>query len=215
MYSPKAFQVTDHDTLLQFIRDNSFALLITTGNDGIPVATHLPVELLPGTDGQFRLMGHLAKANPQWKLLGSQTPALAVFSGAHSYISSSWYDHVNVPTWNYLSVHVTGRTSLLSDDETLDFLRQQVDKYEMSSKCPVSVDSLTEAYVRKEMRGIVAFSMTLDTIQGTAKLSQNRDDKNYRNIITELHRTDRADAREVAVEMALRRPASGSEPGQS
>ncbi|GAB2545454.1 FMN-binding negative transcriptional regulator [Spirosoma aerophilum] len=205
MYVPKTFQVTDQPTLLQFIRDNSFALLVTTGHDGVPVATHLPIELLPTPDGQFHLVGHMAKANPQAKLLGDNKPALAVFSGAHSYISSSWYDHVNVPTWNYLSVQVTGRTSLLSDDETLDFLRQQVDTYEARSKCPVSVDSMTEAYVRKEMRGVVAFRMTLDTLQGAAKLSQNRDDKNYSNIITELHQTGDANAAHVAREMASRR----------
>ena len=212
MYTPKTFQETDRDTLFQFIRDNSFALLISTGNDGIPVATHLPIELLPSTDGQFHLVGHFAKANPHWKLLTGQTPALAVFSGAHSYISSSWYDHINVPTWNYLSVHVTGRTTLLTDDETLDFLRKQVDKYEVRSACPVSVDSMTEAYVRKEMRGVVAFSMTLDSIQGTAKLSQNRDDKNYRNIITELRHSGDENAKKMAAEMASRQPLSDSEP---
>lgn len=206
MYIPKTFQETDRDTLLQFIRDNSFGLLVTTGNDGVPVATHLPLELLPDTDGQFQLVGHLAKANPQWKLLGQPTPSLAIFSGPHSYISSSWYDHVNVPTWNYLAVQITGRTRLLTDDETLAFLRQQVDKHEAYSKHPISVESMTEGYVRKEMRGIVAFTMSIDTLQGAAKLSQNRDDKNYQNIISELEQTDNPNAIELAKEMVARRP---------
>lgn len=113
MYVPKAFQETDRNTLFQFIRENSFALLISNGSNGIPVATHLPIELLPDTNGQFVLVGHLAKANPHWKLLIQDAPVLAVFSGIHSYISSSWYDHVNVPTWNYMSVHITGRPTLL------------------------------------------------------------------------------------------------------
>lgn len=207
MYIPKSFLETDREALFQFIRTNSFALLVSTGDNGIPVATHLPIELVPTADGQFQLVGHLAKANPQGKLLARHTPSLAVFSGAHSYISSSWYDHINVPTWNYLSVHVTGRTSVLSDDETLDFLRQQVDKYEAKSACPVSVDSMTEAYVRKEMRGLVAFSMTIDRIEGAAKLSQNRDDKNYQAIIAELRQTGDANASALANEMAHRRPA--------
>ncbi|MVM31426.1 FMN-binding negative transcriptional regulator [Spirosoma sp. HMF4905] len=209
MYIPKTFQETDRETLYQFIRDNSFGLLVTTGNDGVPVATHIPIELQPDANGQFRLVGHLSKANPQWKLLSSDTPALAVFSGAHSYISSSWYDHVNVPTWNYLAVQVTGRTSILSEDEALEVLRQQVDKYEAHSKCPVSVDSMTEDYVRKEMRGIVAFTMTIDSIQGVAKLSQNRDDKNYQNIVSELRQTGNSGAAELADEMAARRPEVG------
>ncbi|QMW03785.1 FMN-binding negative transcriptional regulator [Spirosoma foliorum] len=206
MYTPKAFQETDRDTLYQFIRDNSFGLLVSTGTDGIPVATHIPIELQPDAAGKLQLVGHLSKANPQGRLLGNNTPALAVFSGAHSYISSSWYDHVNVPTWNYLSVQVTGQTDILSDDEALEVLRRQVDKYEAHSKCPVSVESMTEGYVRKEMRGIIAFTMTIDTIQGTAKLSQNRDDKNYQNIISELRQTGHAGASELADEMAARRP---------
>ena len=206
MYVPKSFQETDQTTLLQFVRDHSFALLITTGDDGTPLATHIPIELKPTVDGQFQLVGHLAKANPQWKQLGRDTPALAVFSGPHSYISSSWYDHVNVPTWNYLSVQITGRTAVLSDEETLELLRQQVDKYESRSKCPVSIESMTESYVRKEMRGLVAFSMTIDTIQGAAKLSQNRDDKNYQAIIAELNQQDDPNAQAVASEMAHRRP---------
>ncbi|GAB4031987.1 FMN-binding negative transcriptional regulator [Spirosoma jeollabukense] len=205
MYTPKIFQETDRDTLFQFVRENSFALLITTSDDGVPIATHLPIELLPSADGQFQLTGHLAKANPQGKLLGRDAPALAVFSGAHSYISSSWYDHVNVPTWNYLSVHITGRTRILTEDETLDLLRQQVNKYEVHSKCPVSVESMTEEYVRKEMRGVVAFTMTIDSLQGTAKLSQNRDDKNYKNIISELRQQGHENAEGVASAMEARR----------
>jgi len=205
MYIPKAFQETDREILFQFIRNHSFALLVSTGDDGIPVATHLPIELMPTADGQLALVGHLAKANPQGKLLARSTPSLAVFSGAHSYISSSWYDHVNVPTWNYLSVQVTGQTSLLTEDETLNFLRQQVDKYEAKSACPVSVESMTEGYVRKEMRGFVAFSMTIDTIQGAAKLSQNRDDTNYQAIISELRLTGDPTADALANEMAARR----------
>lgn len=206
MYIPKSFLETDRETLFQFIRTNSFALLVSTGDNGIPVATHLPIELVPTADGQFQLVGHLAKANPQGKLLARHTPSLAVFSGAHSYISSSWYDYINVPTWNYLSVHVTGRTSLLTDDETLEFLRQQVDKYEAKSACPVSIESMTEAYVRKEMRGLIAFSMTIDSLQGAAKLSQNRDDKNYQAIISELRQTGDANASALADEMDSRRP---------
>lgn len=86
MYIPKSFLETDRETLFQFIRTNSFALLVSTGDNGIPVATHLPIELIPIADGQFQLVGHLAKANPQGKLLARHTPSLAVFSGAHSYI---------------------------------------------------------------------------------------------------------------------------------
>lgn len=206
MYIPSQFQETDRTVLYQFIRDNPFALLVASGFiNETPLATHLPIELHANARGEWQLVGHLAKANPQSKRLGSETPALAVFSGPHAYISSSWYDHVNVPTWNYLSVQVTGLTRLLDSDETLELLRQQVDRYEVHSRCPVSVASMTEAYVRKEMRGIVAFSMQIDTIQGAAKLSQNRDDKNHAAIVDALTQQNDFNANRVAEEMIKRR----------
>lgn len=210
MYVPPRFQESDRETLYQFMRVNSFALLITnvvvSGSAGrAPLATHLPLELQTDSEGTLHLVGHLAKANPQWKTLGTDTSALAVFSGPHAYISSSWYDHVNVPTWNYLAVHVTGRTRLLSEDETLMLLHQQLDHYEARSRCPVSVASMTEDYVRKEMRGLVGFSMQIETIEGAAKLSQNRDDKNHAAIVEELKKQNDFNANRVAEEMIRRR----------
>lgn len=205
MYVPKNFQENDREKLLQFVRDQSFALLVLTNEDGIPIATHLPIELQIGTDSVARLVGHLSKANPQAKLLGGPVAALAVFSGPHAYISSSWYDHVNVPTWNYLSVHVYGRTRVMTDEQTLALLRTQVDKYEAASACPVSIESMTEAYVRQQMRGLIAFEMEIETMQGAAKLSQNRDDVNHAAIVEQLHQRGDIDSHRVADEMVKRR----------
>lgn len=205
MYVPKQFQENDREELLRFIREHSFALLVLINEAGVPIATHLPIELQVDADGPARLIGHVSKANPQAKLFGSKTAALAVFSGPHAYISSSWYDHVNVPTWNYLSVHVYGRTRVLSDEETLALLRTQVDTYEAASACPVSIESMTEAYVRREMRGLVAFEINIETMQGAAKLSQNRDDANHAAIVDQLRQRDDVDSHRVADEMEKRR----------
>ncbi|MEZ0485676.1 FMN-binding negative transcriptional regulator [Fibrella aquatica] len=205
MYVPKHFQENDREQLLQFIRAHSFALLVLTNEAGVPIATHLPIELNINTNDTARLIGHVSKANPQAKLFGADSQALAVFSGPHAYISSSWYDHVNVPTWNYLSVHVYGRTRVLTDDETFDLLRKQVDKYEAASACPVSIESMTEAYVRQQMKGLVAFEMTIETMQGAAKLSQNRDDVNHAAIIDQLRQRDDIESHHVADEMERRR----------
>jgi transcriptional regulator len=209
MYVPKNFQENDHDKMLQFIREQSFALLVMTNEAGVPIATHLPIELHVSVDGVTKLVGHMSKANPQAKLLGDVS-ALAVFSGPHAYISSSWYDHVNVPTWNYIAVHVYGKTRVLTDDETLELLRHQVDKYETASACPnaarpVSIESMTEAYVRREMRGLVAFEMAIDTIQGATKLSQNRDDANHTAIVSQLRQRDDAGSHRIADEMEKQR----------
>jgi len=205
MYVPKHFQENDRDQLFQFIREYSFALLVLTNEAGVPIATHLPIELQVDADGTARLIGHVSKANPQATLFGSATAALAVFSGPHAYISSSWYDHVNVPTWNYLAVHAYGRTRVLSDEETFTLLRTQVDKYEAASACPVSIESMTEAYVRQQMKGLVAFELTIEAIQGAAKLSQNRDEANHAAIVDKLHQRDDVESHRVADEMQKRR----------
>ena len=127
MYTPKQFQEKDREVMLQLIQQQSFALLVTTNTEGVPIATHIPIELQTSPDGVTHLIGHVGKANPQAKLFGTNQQALAVFSGPHAYISSSWYDHINVPTWNYVSVHVYGRTRVLTEEETLELLRNQTD----------------------------------------------------------------------------------------
>ena len=205
MYTPKQFQENDREVMLQLVQQQSFALLVVTSAEGIPIATHIPIELQTSPDGVVRLIGHVSKANPQARLFGTDKQALAVFSGPHAYISSSWYDHINVPTWNYLSVHVYGHTRVLTDEETLELLRKQTDKYEKASACPVSIESMTEAYIRKEMRGLVAFEMTIETMQGTAKLSQNRDDANHAAIVEQLRQREDVDSHRVADEMEKRR----------
>ncbi len=205
MYTPKHFQENDREVMFQLIQQQPFALLVMTSAAGIPVATHIPVELQTDPDGAARLVGHVSKANPQAKLFGSNVPALAVFSGPHAYISASWYNHINVPTWNYIAVHAYGPTRVLTEDETLQLLRNQTDRYEKASACPVSIESMTEAYVRKEMRGLVAFSLAIDTLQGTAKLSQNRDDTNHAAIVENLRQRADPDSQHVADEMVKRR----------
>ncbi|WP_375443617.1 FMN-binding negative transcriptional regulator [uncultured Fibrella sp.] len=209
MYVPKQFQENDRDGLFQFIREHSFALLVLPNEAAVPIATHLPIELQVDPDGTARLIGHISRANPQATLFGGKATALAVFSGPHAYISSSWYDHVNVPTWNYLSVHVYGHTRVLTDQETFDLLRKQVDKYENASACPVSIESMTEAYVRQQMKGLVAFELEIETMQGAAKLSQNRDDTNHAAIVDQLHQRNDTDSQRIADEMIKRRVGKG------
>ncbi|MEY2631306.1 MAG: Protease synthase and sporulation protein 2, partial [Bacteroidota bacterium] len=125
---------------------------------------------------------------------------LAIFSGAHTYISSSWYDHENVPTWNYLAVHVYGKVRVYNHEEALDFLKKLVDKYEAKSETPVRVENLSEKTMR-EAHGIVAFEIEITSLEAQKKLSQNRDDKNYKNIIEELEKTKENQAIAIAEAM--------------
>lgn len=198
------FQMSDTQVIHHFIRQHSFGMLVT-GGDSLQ-ATHIPMAL--NAEGTT-LTGHLARGNRQWKTFDQAHEVLAIFQGPHHYISSSWHDHENVPTWNYLAAHVYGSIRVLSDDELYEALKALTDHYEQSSAHPVSMDKLSPAYVAREMRGTVGFRIDISRIEATAKLSQNRDDKNHTAIIAQLEQHPDAQARAIAEEMRRQRPDTG------
>ena len=153
-------------------------------------------------NGKQYLVGHLSKLNPQGDSFTSNDDVLAIFSGAQTYISSSWYDHENVPTWNYLAVHVYGKVTILNDEQTIDSLIKLVDKYEVISEKPIRVEDLSEKTMR-EARAIIGFTIEIASIEAKKKLSQNRDAKNYQNIIQELEKTN--DHQAIAVASAMKK----------
>lgn len=197
MYIPGPFKVTDSETIRGFINENGFGILITSGNGKI-WATHVPMLLSKDNDQKDILTGHISKANIQWKEFEKSQEVLVVFPGNHSYISSSWYDHENVPTWNYLAVHVYGTIHIIEGDELKEELTRMVNKYESSIPNPISVERMTESFVQSEMRGIVGFKISISEIQAANKLSQNRDDKNYLRIIEGLENQGDPDSIEMA-----------------
>lgn len=198
MYIPKHFQNIDLPSIEAFIRQHGFALLITSAG-GAPVVSHIPIELDTNKDDKKILRGHLARGNPQWKSFGEQQ-ALAVFQGPHAYISASWYNHVNVPTWNYMAVHVYGKISIVDGHQLYDSLKTLVNKYEATMEHPVTVEGM-HTYVEQQMKGIVGFEIAIDKIEGKWKLSQNREEEDYKNVIAELEKLQEENARQVAEEM--------------
>lgn len=201
MYTPKMFKNEDQQQLLDFIKQNGFGILVCQ-KEGRSVASHLPFFLKINEDDSATLSSHVSKANELTQIFASNNEVLVIFSGPHSYISSSWYDHENVPTWNYISVHAYGKLRVIEGDEMVNSISDLVDKYEQNSKCPVSVQGMDPAFFKREMRGIVGFEIQITELQATYKLSQNRDDKNYNAIITELNNTEDKNSVEVAKEMA-------------
>lgn len=197
MYTPKLNRKENVEELHEFIRKNGFGILISTV-EGKPWASHLP--LLLSTDGK-KLSGHLARGNKQWKEWNDESEMLAIFTGPHTYISSSWYDHENVPTWDYIAVHVYGKLKILSDQELLQSLKELTDKYEKESERPVAVERMNPDYLKKEMLGIVGFEIEIIKIEAAYKLSQNRDAKNHEAIITELEKRNDPASTAIADEM--------------
>lgn len=199
MYIPEIYKNENQEEIQNFLHKNGFAILVNQTN-GKLWATHIPLVLETNEKGKQILVGHLSKLNPQGESFKTNDDVLAIFSGAHTYISSSWYDHENVPTWNYLAVHVYGKVTILNYEETVNSLKKLVDKYEVISENPVRVEDLSEKTMR-EARGIIGFTIEITSIEAMKKLSQNRDDKNYQNIIQELEKTNDGQAIAVAEEM--------------
>jgi transcriptional regulator len=207
MYIPKLFHETRWPEIRQVIEGNSFAAVVTC-NQGVPTATHVPLRLVESADGTAKLQGHMARANQHWKLLERDERSLVIFTGPDSYISPRWYDHVNVPTWNYVAVHVYGKPRLVTDNaEAHELIKGLVDRYEGSIEEDrrYTVDGLPADFLESQMRGIVAFEILVDEIQASFKLSQNRDQKNYENVIAELRKSDNQKSQNVAEIMSNRR----------
>jgi len=199
MYTPEIYKNENREEINAFLHTNRFGILVNQ-TDGRLCATHIPMLLTTNESGDSILQGHLSKENPQSNGFLENDTVLAIFSGPHSYISSSWYDHENVPTWNYLAVHIYGKIKIVEGDGVAQSLKSLVDKYEQHSDNPIRIENLSPKTML-QMRGIVAFEIEITEIQATKKLSQNRDDKNYTNIITELEKTKEHQAIKIANEM--------------
>jgi transcriptional regulator len=197
MYIPKYYKNEDPDAVRSFIDNNGFAILVSQVS-GRLWATHIPLMLDKTGDGKDILFGHISRANSQWKDFDKDQEVLAIFSGPDAYISSSWYDHENVPTWNYLAVHVYGKIRITEGDTLKNQMRKLVDKYEAGMENPVSIGRMTRAFVDQEMRGIVGFEIEITDIQAAMKLSQNRDKTNYERIVNNLEKQGDKNSLEIA-----------------
>jgi transcriptional regulator len=206
MYIHRLYREESQEKILEFLRQNDFATLVMYDGEK-PVASHLLMEVVAQGASWF-IDGHMSKANPLWGLFDENPEVLVIFQGPHTYISPTWYDHVNVPTWNYQSVHLYGRPRLITDsEESYESLKRLIDRHEAHSS--YRLETLPPDFVRKEMKGIAAFRIEVTRVEASYKLSQNRDDANYRSIVShlELERTDDL-SHAVAEAMRAQRPLS-------
>ena len=198
MYIPKLYREEDREKILEFLKQNNFPALVTYDGEK-PIATHLPVEVLENENGSLTILGHMSRANPQWRSFGEQE-VLLIFQGAHTYISPRWYDHVNVPTWNYMMVHVYGKIRLVEGEELHSLLSRLVRNHEEPTV--YDLESLPQDFVQKEMNGVVGFAVDVTRVDAGYKLSQNRNDGDHENIIRELQ--GRGDENSAAVAKSMR-----------
>lgn len=183
MYIPPINQVTDLGEIVDFIQRFSFGTIIYVVN-GRQVATHLPF-ISHLNNNKIVLRAHFAKANEQWKHLEAQE-SLVIFQEPHAYISPKYYEQEqNVPTWNYMTVHLYGQARLIETlEETKAILEESINFFEQEYK--KQWDGLSEAYKLNMMQGIVAFDMEISEIQAKKKISQNRSEKEKAQIAQAL-----------------------------
>jgi transcriptional regulator len=200
MYVPKHFAAPDVAWCHAHMRREPFAILVGVDDTGAPFATHLPVLLDEAPAPFGTLIAHVARQNPQWQLFAPDRPVLVVFPGAHAYVSPSWYgQHPSVPTWNYIAVHAYGVPRVVEDpDRVRAVLERLVRTFEDGRPTPWSMDGLTDKYLDGMMRGIVAFEIPIDRLEGKAKLSQNRPAEDQARVRAALSAEDDALARAVA-----------------
>ena len=202
MYISKLYREEDREKILEFLRQNEFATLVTYDGEK-PTASHLLMEVVEQDEKLF-VNGHMSKANPLWKTFEKNPEVLVIFQGPHTYISPTWYNHVNVPTWNYQAVHVYGSPRIISErDETYALLSRLVSRHEGGTK--YRLETLPRDFVEREMKGIVAFQIEVARIEANYKLSQNRDDEDYHNIVSHLEEREDEISHGVAEAMKKQR----------
>lgn len=198
MYIPHYYKNENPQEIKDFLEHNSFGILINQV-DGKPWATHIPLELDIDENGKDFLVGHIAKANPQWKAFESSTEVLCIFNGPHAYVSSSWYKEEEVPTWNYIAVHVYGKLKILNEEDTMVSLHKLVDKYEVNSKNPISLHNMSPKTLR-QVKGVVGFQVEITDIQAAYKLSQTRVE-DHPKITSELNERKDIGSKAIAQKM--------------
>ena len=199
MYISDIYVNENRIEILRFIEDNSFAILVNQSNNKIN-ATHIPLFIENSDENQIVLSGHISKLNPQIENFEENGNVLAIFSGAQSYISSPWYDYEEVPTWNYLAVHVEGKIEILNEEQKLLHLENLVNKYEKNSENPISTKTLSEKTM-SQANGILAFNLIVTKIDAVKKLSQNKNENNKKSIVSHLEKSGDEGAKMIANEM--------------
>ncbi len=183
MYIPSHSEQTNRETLFEVIREFSFATVVT--HDGqAPFASHVPIVLDDAAETP-RLLGHIARANPQWKQFGDDD-VLVIFEGPHAYVSPSWYESEQaVPTWNYVAVHAYGRARIIDGDELTNLVDRTVANYESGRATPWK-NELPEDFRAGLLEAIVGFEIPIDRLEGKFKLGQSRPEADARGAISGL-----------------------------
>jgi transcriptional regulator len=186
------------------MEDHPFAFLTGSNSSGVPVATQIPL-LIEQRNEDLILQGHIMRKTDHHKAFMENPNVLVVFTGPSSYISASWYSNPQIgSTWNYMSVHIRGQMKFMSDNELIGFMKKFTLKFEGGDTTSQTIyDNLPSEYLSKMMPAISGFEIKAEKTENVFKLSQNRDEQSYRNIISRLLEKG-GDSARIADEMMKR-----------
>lgn len=187
MYHFSYFKEKDQQTIIDFIEEHPFAFLTGSFLSGKQVATQVPV-LLEVRNGDLYLQGHIMRNTDHHHAFVENPNALLVFSGPSCYVSASWYSNPQIgSTWNYMSVHAAGEINLMDDQALVAFMRKLTLKFEKGNTGSLTYyDNLPDHFLKKMMPAIAGFEIKVVQLENVFKLSQNRDEASYLNIISKL-----------------------------
>jgi transcriptional regulator len=204
MYDLPHHKEQDYEVVLQFMKDHPFVFLTGSDVNNKPVVTQIPV-FIDEKDGRYFLTGHIMRNTDHHKAFEQNNNVLAVFTGHHTYVSATWYTKPVGSTWNYMSVHAHGTIRFGDTDELVSILKRLTLHYENGNTASATVfDNLPVEYTERMMKAIVPFEIEINDLQHVFKLSHDRDEKSYDNIIQQLKQKD-GDAKIIAAIMENRK----------
>jgi len=202
MYKLKYFTEEDNEKMIAFMEENSFALITGMG-DEYPVATQVPLDIKIENDKIF-LTGHIMKNTDHHKAFLKNENVLAIFSGPHCHVSASWYPNpVQASTWNYMTVHAKGKIRFGDEAQTKKIVEGLTNKYEKPDS-PAAFSKLSNEYVDRLVKAIIAFTIKVETLDNVFKLSQNHDEETRQSIIEHLRKNGSDNEKAIAEEMEQR-----------
>ncbi len=203
MYNINYFKASDEKEVMDFMHAHPFIILCGIDKNNKPVASHIPV-LFEQRDDKLFLLAHVMRKQDHTNAFSHNQNVLAIFHGPHTYVSASWYENKqSASTWNYQAVHASGVLKFLGEEKLLEVLTKLTETFENNPHSPSLVEKMDKSYVEKMMQAIIAFEIEVVSVQHVFKLSQNRDEKSYENIVHHLSEQD-ADAKAVAEQMKAR-----------